>query len=161
MTALGMHHAGRTVRDLDVSLPFYRDLLGLRVDDDEVLVGRDISRFVGVDGARLRAVMLSVDGYPPFVELTQFLDPPRGRVDAGKDVSTVGSGHISLLVEDIHGEYARLSAAGVPFNGPPIAVTEGMFAGQWVAACLDPDGLMVELWCDPAAVAEQPMRKDE
>ena len=35
MTVLGVHHAGRTVRDMDASLRFYRDLMGFRVDDDE------------------------------------------------------------------------------------------------------------------------------
>lgn len=160
MTALGVHHAGRTVRDLDASLRFYRDIMGFRVDDDEVLEGEDISRFIGVEGARLRAVMLSLDGSPPFIELTQFFDPPSRATDGENAVSTVGSGHISVLVGDMQRAFERLSAAGVPFNGPPIPVTEGTFAGQWVAACLDPDGLMIELWCDPRANDEQPLRED-
>ena len=160
MTALSVHHAGRTVRDLDASLRFYRDLMGFRVDDDEMLEGEDISRFVGVEGARLRAVMLSLHGRSPFIELTEFLDPPSTGIDGAKAVSAVGSGHISVLVGDIHEVFERLSAAGVAFNGPPIPVTEGTFAGQWVAACLDPDGLMVELWCDPRADADQTFRED-
>lgn len=160
MTAVGVHHAGRIVSDLDASLRFYRDLMGFRVDDDEVLEGEDISRFVQVERARLRAVMLSLDGSPPFIELTQFLHPLARAANGENAVTTVGDGHISIMVSDIHRAFERLSGAGVPFNSPPIPVTKGTFAGQWVAACLDPDGLMVELWCDRGRDDEQALRED-
>ena len=44
-------------------------------------------------------------------------------------------------VDDIHGEHARLSAAGVEFIRPP----EQEEWGGWVATLLDPDGNVLQL----------------
>ena len=145
---LGVHHAGRTVRDMEASLGFYRDLMGFQVDDDEILEGEDIARFIGRKEARFRAVMLSMDGGPPFIELAQFLDRAAA-AGPGEIVRDLVDGHISILVDDIQVAFDRLSSAGVTFNSAPMPITEGAFAGQWVASCLDPDGGMVELWHVP------------
>jgi catechol 2,3-dioxygenase-like lactoylglutathione lyase family enzyme len=146
MPVIGMHHAGRTVQVMENVLPFYCKLLGLQVVDDEFLEGQEFSRLVGVEEAKVRAVMLSVDGQVPFVELVEFLWPDSRLLSGTEKTSDVGNAHFCLLVDDIHAEYERLREAGIRFTGPPIVADEGRFKGEWAAYCFDPEGQAVELW---------------
>jgi len=146
MAVGALHHAGRTVQAMDEVLPFYRDILGLKVVDDDVLEGEDISRMVGLENARLRAVMLSVDGDIPFAELIEYYSPSSRPLTGTALPSDVGNAHFCLLVDDIHAECERLSREGVRFTGPPIVAEAGVFVGEWSAYCYDPEGQIIELW---------------
>jgi catechol 2,3-dioxygenase-like lactoylglutathione lyase family enzyme len=146
MTVLGVHHGGRTVADMGLALTFYRDLLGMRVVDDDVLEGPEISKMVAVENARLRAVFLSPTGGPPYVELIEYAGNPGHELGASTSAADIGNTHVCLLVDDIHTEYRRLHAAGVRFTSPPFYTDEGFFKGEWAAYCYDPDGCVVELW---------------
>jgi catechol 2,3-dioxygenase-like lactoylglutathione lyase family enzyme len=146
MEIRAVHHAGHTVADMERSLAFYRDILGLKVVDDAVLGGPDISAMVGLEDASLRAVFLSVDGRPPFVELIQYFRPTGRQLHGGESVADVGNAHFSFLVSDIHATIAELKDKGVQFAGPPLLADEGPFDGEWAAYCYDPDGMVVEWW---------------
>jgi catechol 2,3-dioxygenase-like lactoylglutathione lyase family enzyme len=145
MPVLAVHHGGRTVADMERSLHFYRDLLGLEIVDDDTQGGPEVESLVGVEGARIRIVFLSPDGNLPFVELIEYVEAPGRRPDGNESAADVGSTHVCLLVDDIHKEQERLSAAGVKFNGPPV-LDDAHFKGEWCTYCYDPDGFPVELW---------------
>ena len=49
--------------------------------------------------------------------------PPGRPRPADWKIADHGIGHIGLLVDDIDGEYARLSAAGMHFHAPPVIDT--------------------------------------
>jgi len=147
MASLSLHHAGRTVSDMEASLRFYRDLLGLKVVvDDDVLAGEEISQMIGIEGAELRAVFLSADGQLPFMELIEYRAPQGRPLSGNERTNDIGATHPCILVDDVQAEYERLQAAGVEFAGPPLYADAGVFKGQWAAYCLDPDGQPVELW---------------
>lgn len=146
MTVTGIHHAGRTVRNMEKSLTFYRDLLGLQTVDDDRLSGEAVSEMIGLPAADLRAVMLSVDGRTPLVELIEYTSPPSRELRGDEAPSDVGNMHFCFLVESMSAAYDRLSRAGVAFAGEPMCADAGVFAGQWSAYCYDPDRLIVELW---------------
>jgi catechol 2,3-dioxygenase-like lactoylglutathione lyase family enzyme len=146
MSTLSMHHGGRTVADMDSALRFYRDLLGMQVVDDDVLEGPEISTMVNIDDARLRAVFLSPDGQPPYMELIQYFGAPARPLDGSESAADIGNTHVCVLVDDIQAEFDRLRGAGVRFNGPPLYTDGGFFKGEWAAYCYDPDGCVVELW---------------
>jgi catechol 2,3-dioxygenase-like lactoylglutathione lyase family enzyme len=146
MSILTLHHGGRTVADMEKALSFYRDLLGMQVVDDDVLEGPEISTMVDVENARLRAVFLSPDGEPPYVELIEYQGVQGRALDGGESAADIGNTHVCLLVDDITAECARLRRAGVRFNGPPLYTDAGFFKGEWAAYCYDPDGGVVELW---------------
>jgi catechol 2,3-dioxygenase-like lactoylglutathione lyase family enzyme len=148
MTVLTLHHGGRTVQDMEQALAFYRDLLGLRVVDDDVQEGPELSELVGIKDARLRIVFLSPDGKPPYVELIQYLKGAGRLPDGSETAGDVGNTHCCLLVDDIHKVQEELMAAGVRFSGPPVLDT-AYFKGEYCTYCYDPDGFVVELWSRP------------
>ena len=71
-----MNHTGFVVSDMERSLAFYRDLLGLSVERDQILEGDFISEVVGYPEARLHIVYLGMGDLRHSVELIQYLNPP-------------------------------------------------------------------------------------
>lgn len=140
----GLHHVSRTVADMDKSIHFYRDLLGLPILLDEELAGKELERVVGLENVRLRIVELGLAG-GHLLELIQY-HSPRGRTVAGGIPADVGAHHVAFAVPDVHSVYAQLSGAGVRFTCAPVQVSAGFFKGVWTTYCFDPDGLVVELW---------------
>src|SRR5438094_723519 len=72
---VGVHHTSFTVADLQRSLEFFRDRLGL-----EVVYAREIredyfSAIVGLPGCVVRAALLRIPGSGHHVELFQYLAP--------------------------------------------------------------------------------------
>jgi catechol 2,3-dioxygenase-like lactoylglutathione lyase family enzyme len=144
----GVHHVSRTVSDLDRSLTFYRDLLGLEVFSEEELEGETLEQVVGLSDARLRVVELSVEG-SCLLELIEYHAPGGSPFPASASPADVGANHVALLVEDCVAAYETLSAAGVRFTSPPTMIGGGPFEGTLATYCFDPDGLIVELWQPP------------
>ena len=121
-------HTMVRVRDLDASLRFYVDALGLR----EVR-RRDVPQ------GRFTLVFLAAPGSPDAeVELTYNWD----------DEAYAGGrnfGHLAFEVDDIHAACERLQAHGVTINRPP---RDGR-----MAFVRSPDGISVELLQKGGAVA--------
>ena len=140
----GLHHASRTVSDMERSLSFYRDLIGLRVLVDEELIGEGLDRTTGLSGAAARFVALTVVGSTPFLELLEYRSPSGTVVDPRP--CDTGAHHICFEVEDLATAHERLVNAGVGFTHPPQVVAGGALAGDRAAYCFDPDGMIVELW---------------
>ena len=140
----GIHHTSRSVADMDRSLGFYRDLLGMEVLLDTEMEGEMLEREVALPGARLRLVELGSERRT-MLELLQYYAPqPEDRSDVRP--CDAGAHHFALTVEDITSAYEHLHGAGVEFTCPPQEVDAGYFAGHRTAYCYDPDGLIVELW---------------
>ena len=73
-------HTMVRVRDLDASLRFYRDLLGLRVAGKSLNYGPEQERLNNVAGARLRITSLRAPGRGgPGIEFLEYLSPRDGR----------------------------------------------------------------------------------
>ena len=53
-----MNHTGFVVNDMERSLEFYQDLLGLKQERNQILEGEFISELVGYPDARLHIVYL-------------------------------------------------------------------------------------------------------
>ena len=149
MSVAGVHHTSRSVADMDRSLAFYRDLLGLEVLLDTEMAGEMLEREVALERARLRLVELGTGG-ETMLELLQYREPEPRETGGELRPCDVGAHHVALTVDDIQSEYERLREAGVEFTCPPQEVDAGYFAGHRTVYCYDPDHMIVELWQVPA-----------
>ncbi|RFA18081.1 VOC family protein [Subtercola boreus] len=145
MAILGSHHVGVIVKDLDRSIRFYHDTLGLEFDSEPSpwFEGEELARGVGVPGARLRQVCLRAsDGL--IVELLEYANRPADN-DTPIQQNYLGAMHLAFRVDDVRATKAALESAGVDFLSDVNTVDEGVLAGwRWVYLH-DPDGIPLEL----------------
>lgn len=120
-------HTMVRVADLDASLGFYQEALGLeevnRIDND---AGRFTLVFLAAPGDVEHAVRTKA----PLIELTWNWDA--GPLPGGRNF-----GHLAFRVDDIYATCARLSGLGVAINRPP--------RDGHMAFVRSPDGISVEL----------------
>jgi catechol 2,3-dioxygenase-like lactoylglutathione lyase family enzyme len=141
-------HTGFVVSDLDASLRFYCDGLGMVLRHRQVQHNPYTAALVGYEDADIEVAQLKfAEGEPPFsghvLELIAYKKPPSGPVDLER--STLGAGHLAFVVDDIFGMAANLERLGARFLNPPVRITEGINAGGWAAYFFDPDGVTLEL----------------
>lgn len=140
----GLHHVGVTVKDLDASIRFYHDTLGLEFSNEPSpwFDGPELGPAVGVPGAALRQVSLLLGDTT--LELLEYQSPPS---QTAKPLlsNNIGASHIALLVDDIRATKAELEAKGISFYSDVNTVDEGVLAGwRWVYF-EDPDEYPLEL----------------
>jgi len=139
-----LHHVGFTVKDLDASIRFYHDVLGLQFANEPSpwFEGEELSRGVGVPGAALRQVSLLAGDTT--LELLEYRSPS-SETAAPLASNNLGASHVAFLVEDIAAKKAELEAKGIEFYSQINTVDEGVLAGwRWVYF-EDPDGYPLEL----------------
>lgn len=140
----GFFHAGVTVSDMDASLRFYRDGLGLEEQFDRLLDADYLRTVLDLDFTAIRAVYLSIPG-GGIVELLEYQGIER--MPARSRPSDYGAGHLCLYVEGIAELTARLIAhGGRPRSSDPVAITSGPNQGATSIYMCDPDGYAVELF---------------
>ena len=141
-------HVGFVVRDLDASLRFYCQGLGLVLRHRQRQHNAYTATLVGYPDAALEIAQLRLsEGEPPpsghVLELICYERPPSGPADPER--STLGAGHLAFVVDDIFAVAHHLEALGAQFINQPVRITEGINAGGWAAYLHDPDGVTLEL----------------
>jgi diaminopimelate decarboxylase len=140
---LGVDHVSVTCGDLDASVRFYRDVLGLPLRGRGRTDGPELSTLIGLDGVVLEWAELRL-GDGRILELLRYV-APEGTPVAQRPCDP-GSGHLALRVEHIDAIAARLRAAGMPARSEPVTIED---PGDWFGCrCLyvsDPDGFTIEL----------------
>jgi catechol 2,3-dioxygenase-like lactoylglutathione lyase family enzyme len=140
----GLHHVGITVKDLDASIRFYHDILGLDFSNEPSPWFEEdgLGVAVGVPGAALRQVSLILGDST--LELLEYKTPP-SETDQPLLSNNVGASHVAFLVDDIRAKKDELEAKGIEFYSDVNSVDEGVLAGwRWVYF-EDPDGYPLEL----------------
>jgi lactoylglutathione lyase len=126
-----MHFAHTMIRvtDLDKSLQFYCDLLGLvetrRIENEK-------GRFTLVFLAAPEQAALAKENRWPEIELTYNWDPDPQPYGIGR-----AFGHLAFRVDDIYATCEKLQKAGVTINRPP--------RDGHMAFIRSPDNISVEL----------------
>ena len=143
----GAHHTSFTVADLDRSLEFFRDRLGLEVVFTREVRDDYFGRIVGLPGCVVKAALLRIPNSTHHVELFQYLTPA-GETYRPRPCD-VGSTHLALLVEDLPGLYERLCAAGVAFQSAPVRIEAGPNRGGYGVYLRDPNNILIELFQPP------------
>ena len=142
---VGFFHAGITVTDMDRSVPFYRDGLGLEPFWDVTRDSAMVRTVVGVDFSTLRNVMLRLPG-GGFVELLEYRGVDRPEPSFAP-ASVPGTGHLCLEVRDIDAVVERLVAlGGTPGSAVQTVPEGGPRAGSRLVYVRDPDGWLLELY---------------
>jgi lactoylglutathione lyase len=137
----GIDHVGITVGELERSLAFYRDLLGLRVI--EISDDQDVGQIVGIPGARVKIADLDA-GDGRVLELIEYV-AGRGD-DVAQRPNAAGCPHMALRVHDISRVLRRLAKAGHHADGESTTITGSIaFEGATVVYLRDPDGAIIEL----------------
>ncbi len=150
MTIQAVSHIAIGVRDMDVALGFYRDVLGLRVTADKV---EEFSQGPGQEPAKRRAVYLRwVDGpHASFIVLDQQITNDIAGSPA--QLFQMGCHHFAFWVDDLDAMMARVREAGVTVimgggDGPGADTTMyGEPPGGFVRSVFlrDPEGNYVQL----------------
>ena len=140
-----LHHTGFNVSDMERSLEFYRDLLGLEVTNDLVVEGEIFEQLTAQKNPRAHIVFLGNGDSRHMLELIQWLSPV-GEPTNLPATNGVGLSHLGLRVDNVDEFYNSLSARGVRFINPP-AVREDAVYPRPQKLCLmkDPDGNVIEL----------------
>jgi catechol 2,3-dioxygenase-like lactoylglutathione lyase family enzyme len=143
----GIVHVGVTVSDLERSVRFYTEGLGLAV------AVRQTSS----------AGYLAVTGYPGVEIATAFVEAPDDGVrielqeyrrvgDHGSrepGTAPAGSSHICLRVDDVAAALERAEAAGGRRVTEPVEIDSGINDGGAAVYLRDPDGYTIELFQPP------------
>ena len=119
-------HVMLRVMDLNRSLAFYRDTLGMRVlRQVDYKTGQFTNVFLSFDADTESSLELTYNW-----QQTEAYE--KGRV----------FGHLALMVDDVHAAVAALEQAGVRIKTPPKQMAHGT---RTIAFVLDPDDNLIEL----------------
>lgn len=142
-------HINVVVSDLERSVRFYTELLGLQETRRARLSGDWIEAIVGLKGVEADVAFVQPRGGGPRIELIQYHAPEGEMFAAHSRPNTHGLRHIAFQIEDMDDMRMRLEAAGVHFFGPPVQVPGGVVehddGHKSLCYFLDPDGVLLEL----------------
>jgi catechol 2,3-dioxygenase-like lactoylglutathione lyase family enzyme len=134
-----VQHIAISVSDIEKSLAFYRDLLGLEVMMDfEVENNPGIETVLGVKGLKMRYVLFNNKGAS--INLLGITNPKGENVARKLRPYDHGVHHFAFAVDDAEGIYQELRAKGVEFISPP----QDLGAAK-ACAFRGPDGEVIEL----------------
>ena len=142
MEATGISHIAVCVRDMDKSLAFYRDILGMKVTKDEIQdtsTGGLTHTYKHHRNTR-RTVHIGW-GKDPFLVMTSH---PGDQSDGEPiKLDQVGVSHLSFTVTDVRGLADELAAKGVEIAGGIEAFADAQGDIRTFFA-FDPDGILVQ-----------------
>jgi len=117
MTVTGLHHASLTVTDLERSLRFYRDLLGVSVREQVDTAAALVTAISGESTGRVRIADLDL-GDGRVLELVE---------DRDHEPQTHAGSHIAFEVDDVWATYRRLVDA---LHGADLAAVPDLHRDQ-------------------------------
>jgi len=136
-----VRHFGIVVSDMEKSLHFYRDVLGLQIQRDMQEQGEFIDTILGLSNVNVRTVKMASENGNTLVELLQY-ESHTGKRRENYEIFDLGASHVAFEVKDIDEEYKRLKEQGIAFTCEPQISPDGKAK---VTFCFDPDGVPIEL----------------
>ena len=135
-------HTGFVVKDIEESVKFYSDVLGMRIAGRSERKGEFAQQMLAFPDAHIKGGFLDVgDGHQ--LELIQYLSPASGENKLHRN--DLGASHLAFLVEDIETFYKETSHKGITYNNPPASLfdDDGNLLRK-AAYAQDPDGNWLE-----------------
>jgi catechol 2,3-dioxygenase-like lactoylglutathione lyase family enzyme len=153
--ATGVRAMIHSVADLDKTVGFYRDGLGLEMSGPggkpattlsaPRALDESLSKFTATHGAKFRNATFKIPGAKFDLELTEFTDTPRK--DVHPHMQDPGAGTLVLTVRDVDAALAGVNKSGgsvLSIGGQPMKVGPENSKSRSVFV-RDPDGFMLEL----------------
>ncbi len=140
-------HIGLTVSDMDKSIAFYRDILGLKYKGELIMEGEETDLLFARKNCRVRVAYLngSDEVFAPPIELIQFLDENAEENTA--KLTKISISEVCFNVSDIDKVYEHLVKNNVEcLSAPqPFDFTKSGFGKSKALYFKDPDGIILEL----------------
>lgn len=142
-----IYHVGLTVSDIDRSIEFYRDVLGLKFQGEILMEGKETELMFQRKNCRARVAYLNGSdktNMPP-VELIQFIDTDIKKVKS--DIFSTSVSELCFYTEDIDSVYETLLAHNVECLSSPqnFDFTANGFGKSRAFYFRDPDGIILEM----------------
>ena len=148
MKLTSVFHTGFTVGDIERSIAFYRDTLGMVLVHRQEGTAPYLAAVTGFPGVRLHMAFLKISPDDPHVlELLQYASHPAEPTD--RATNRPGNGHLCFKVDDLHAWHRSLTAKGVRAISDPVRITAGINDGALAVYLRDPDGFTIELYQPP------------
>lgn len=142
-----IYHVGLTVSDLDRSIAFYRDVLGLTYQGEMVMTGPATDALFQRKDCKVRVAYLNGSEHveAPPVELIQFVGDAAEKEAPG--LFTPSISELCFYTDAIDAVYERLLSKGVDCLSPPVAFdfTDQGFGKSKAFYFKDPDGIILEM----------------
>ena len=136
---VGFRHTGIIVKDMEESLYFYKDILGLTVIQDFWDDSAYMNKITGIRNANVHMIKLKAnDG--TVLEILSYKNHPTNLID--QPIYNVGACHIALRVENADYAYKKLIKNGIKVISEPVLSSEGIAK---VFFCFDPNNIRIEL----------------
>jgi len=136
---IGYRHTGIIVKNMEKSLYFYRDILGLEVVQNYSDGTDYINKITGITNADVHMIKLKAkDG--TIVEILEYRNHPTELME--QQIYNAGACHIAFQVKDANQTYNILKDKGITIISQPILSSEGIAK---VFFCLDPNNVRIEL----------------
>lgn len=153
MGLIAYWHFSFTVADLERSIDFYTQVIGMELVHRQEQANEYTSRLVAYENAHLKVAQLAIPAMNQarsghLLELVEYVNPRCDPTDTA--TCRPGSAHLAFQVEDIHTVYERMVSLGVRFKSPPNAITAGRNRGGFTCYFLDPDDITLEIIQAPA-----------
>ena len=144
MLATRLDHVAVTVSDMERSLRFYCDVLGLKRDGEHDLEGDIISRMAGKDRVKMKVVRLICPETPGIqIDLQEYIEP-KGKL-SDSNLGDVANAHFCFEVESMEKTCQELRAQGVKFVSDPVTFDLEQEGKIHCVFFYDPDGYVLEL----------------
>jgi catechol 2,3-dioxygenase-like lactoylglutathione lyase family enzyme len=138
-----IEHFSFTVSNLEDSLDFFCNKLGLGATPIEEVDHPDVQQIVGMPDARLRISLVKMPGNQN-IELIQYIRPKGKSLDLA--TNNTGVAHIAFEVTDINALYKHLTSQGITFLSPPVWTQSNDGREKWgVCYIKGPDSITFEL----------------
>ena len=131
-------HVALGVADMERSLEFYRDFLGMEVIMELDVDDGRIGKVIGLPGAKCKIVHLKKG--ETVLELFHYYDPTGENKALSMSQCDHGFIHIGFEVNDFHAHVEELRKRDVEFLGEPMEFRPGV----WILYFRGPDGEVCE-----------------